>query len=244
MKNRNTKQQLPGGSYYMYGKHAVFAALSNPRRQIKKIHCLAKFADQHQKELQKFDVEIVDNDFFNRKIGQDQAHQGICALVNPIYLDHIDAFDFHDKCDRIAILDQITDPQNIGAIIRSAAAFGITKLILPSDHAPDENASVAKAACGCLELVQIVKIPNLKTAIDKLKKKGFWAAGLDASGKDTPESIAKTDKLIIIIGSEDKGMRRLTLESCDFLVGIPIAQNVESLNASVSASIVFYLSVK
>lgn len=226
----------------MYGTHAVLAAAKNPNRNLTQIYCLPKQAIELQKKIPHINIEVVQNDFITKKIGQDQAHQGVIALVNTIFKNTIEELKFSSTKDRIAILDQVSDPQNIGAIIRSAAAFGINKLILPSDNAPDENATIAKAACGCLELMQIAKITNIKNGLDKLKKMGFWIAGLDAHGKDKVDKLSEIDKLAIIIGSEDKGMRKLTSENCDFLVKIPISPEVESLNASNAASIIFYLT--
>ncbi len=176
-----------------------------------------------------------------QKIGKDQPHQGVIALVHSIFKNKIEDLHFEQDEDRVVILDQVSDPQNIGAIIRSAAAFGINKLILPSYNSPDENATIAKAACGCLELMQIIKVPNLKNAIDKLKKMDFWIAGLDVDGKKGVSEILDIKKIAIIIGSEGKGMRKLTVDNCDFLIKIPIAKQVESLNASNAASIIFYL---
>jgi 23S rRNA (guanosine2251-2'-O)-methyltransferase len=224
----------------MYGKHAVFAAINNSRRNIKKIYCLEKTFLEHKNKLTKFDVEITSNDFITKKIGPSQPHQGIIAHVQSVFLNNLNDIDFNNETDRVVILDQITDPQNIGAIIRSAAAFGITKIILPADNTPEESASIAKAASGCLEIVQIVKVTNLKSAIETLKKKGFWIAGLDLAGTDNISSLLEFNKLGIIIGSEGKGMRRLTVESCDLLVKIPISDQVESLNASNAASIIFH----
>lgn len=182
----------------------------------------------------------MSNDFISKKIGFGQPHQGIIAYVNSIFLDNLSKLSFNENKDKIVILDQITDPQNIGTIIRSAIAFGITKIILPTDNTPEETASIAKAASGCLELAEIVKVVNLKSTIEALKKKGFWIAGLDAQGKDTPNKLQEFEKIAVIIGSEGKGMRRLTLEACDLLVKIPISEKVESLNAASAASIVFY----
>ena len=225
----------------MYGQHAVLAAARNNNRTIKQIYCLQKQLVELQEKLPHSKIEVVQNDFITKKIGKDQAHQGVMALVDSIFKNKIEDLDFTDGKDRIVILDQVTDPQNIGAIIRSAAAFGINKLILPSDNAPDENAGIAKAACGCLELMQIAKVTNIKNTIEKLKKMDFWIAGLDADGKGDINDISEIDKLAIIIGSEGKGMRRLTLTHCDFLIKIPISKQVESLNASNAASIIFYL---
>ncbi len=227
--------------YYMYGTHAVLAAAKNNNRDIKKIFCLSRFADEFKNKLKNHDVEIVQNDLIIKKIGKDQPHQGVIALVSTIFKNSIDELKFSSTKDRVVILDQISDPQNIGAIIRSAAAFNIDKIILPKDNAPDENASIAKAASGCLELVQIAKVTNIKHTIEALKDKGFWIVGLDSKGQSNLTEILDIDKVAIIIGSENKGMRKLTSESCDFLVKIPISEQVESLNASNAASIIFYL---
>jgi len=232
---------LNRSQYYMYGIHAVLAATKNNNRSVEKIFCLQKFADEYKNKLKNHDVEIVQNDFIIRKVGKDQPHQGVIALVSTIFKSSIDELNFSPVKDRVVILDQISDPQNIGAIIRSAAAFNIDKIILPKDNAPDENASIAKAASGCLELVQIAKVTNIKHTIEALKNKGFWIVGLDSNGKSNLKEVVDIDKVAIIIGSEGKGMRKLTSESCDFLTKIPISDKVESLNASNAASIIFHL---
>lgn len=240
MGNNKKLKTLNKVQYYMYGNHAVLAAALNKNRVFKQLYCLPKQAGKLQEKLP-HNIKIVKNDFIIEKIGKDQPHQGVIALVNSVFTHKIEDLKFSTTRDRIVILDQVSDPQNIGAIIRSAAAFGINKLVLPSDNAPDENAVIAKVACGCLELMQIAKVTNIKNTIDKLKKMGFWITGLDKDGKGNINDIAGIDKLAIIIGSEDKGMRRLTAQTCDFLVKIPISQKVESLNASNAASIIFYL---
>lgn len=165
MKNRKKSGVNLSNLYYMYGKHAVFAAINNNNRHIEKIYCLEKTFLEFKNKLNHFNIEVVSVDFINKKIGPDQPHQGILALVHSIFLNNINDLDFTETIDRVVILDQITDPQNIGAIIRSAVAFGITKLILPTDRAPEESAAIAKAASGCLELIQIAKVTNIKTAI-------------------------------------------------------------------------------
>lgn len=225
----------------MYGNHAVLSAAQNKNRIIKKIYCLQKQAIEHKDKLLGFPVEIVQNDFITNKIGPGHVHQGILAMVNSIFENNVEKLEFTSQKDRVVILDQVTDPQNIGAIIRSAAAFGINKLIMPSDNSPEENAVIAKAACGCLEQVKVARVTNIRNTIDYLKKKGFWIAGLDAKGDKNINNIIEIDKIAIIIGSESKGLRRLTLQNCDFLIQIPISKQVESLNASNAASIIFYL---
>lgn len=241
MKNNRKLTYSNSGLYYMYGKHAVCAAIKNKNRSIEKIYCLETTFLALKNHIYHFSVEIVSADFINKKIGYGYPHQGIIAYVHTIFLTKLSQMNFSQDIDRVVILDQITDPQNIGAIIRSAAAFGITKLILPTYNSPTENATIAKAAAGCLELVQVAKVANIKTAIATLKKQNFWIVGLDLAGQyNHLESFRECKKIAIIIGSEAKGMRRLTNESCDFLIKIPISSKVESLNASNAASIIFY----
>ena len=241
MKNNKKLAATNKERYYMYGTHAVLAAAKNKSRNIKQIYCLSKHADELKQKILNVPVEIVQNDFIKNKIGKDQTHQGIIALVNTIFKNDLESADLQQPKAKIAILDQISDPQNIGAIIRSAAAFGIKTIILPNDNTPGENAIIAKTACGCLELVDIIKVTNLKNTIGKLKDLGFWIAGLHTSGDTNTDTLKNIDKIAFIIGSEGKGMRKLTTKSCDFLVKIPISQDVESLNASNAASIIFYL---
>ena len=241
MKSSRKSTSNNSGLYYMYGKHAVLAAINNKNRHIEKIYCLEKTFLELKNKINRSIVEIVSADFINKKIGHGQPHQGIIAYINSIFLNNLNQMDLSTDIDRIVILDQIRDPQNIGAIIRSAAAFGITKLILPANNSPDESASIAKAASGCLELVQVAKVANIKTTTETLKRKGFWIVGLGLEGKaKNLNELKEFNKLAIIIGSEAKGMRRLTNESCDFLIKIPISNKVESLNASNAASIIFH----
>ncbi|MDP5109796.1 MAG: 23S rRNA (guanosine(2251)-2'-O)-methyltransferase RlmB [Rickettsiaceae bacterium] len=241
MKTNKKTSPKNKGQYYMYGTHAVLAAANNKSRKINHIYCLAKHEEELRKEISHIPITTVQNDFITKIVGKDQTHQGVIALVDTIFKNGLESIDLSSTQEKIAILDQISDPQNIGAIIRSAAAFGIKTIILLNDNSPEENATIAKTACGCLELVKIIKVTNLKNTIEKLKKAGFWIAGLDASGNTNPDTLKEISKIAFIIGSEGKGMRRLTAKCCDFLVQIPISKDVESLNASNAASIIFYL---
>lgn len=239
-KRNHKKPASTGGNYYIYGKHPVAAALANNRRSVHRVICLDKKEKEYQKLLTNHSSRLVDAKTMRQILGDSAVHQGIAAQVSPLPDMHFRELDLNEGKDRIAILDQISDPQNFGAIIRSAAAFGITKIIAPADGSPEENGTIAKAAAGCLELVDIARVTNLAAAMSYLKDKGFWIAGLDAGGKDTIAEMAKIDKLVIVVGSEGKGMRRLTKENCDYIVSIPIAKNVESLNAATAASIVLH----
>ena len=226
-KNKNTYspkklKQSPQehGIFYIYGKHPVFAALKNPKRKVHNVFCLEKTYLSNKELFNEIIPKIVDSDFLKNKLrikDEHVNHQGIIAELSPLHQPNLnELLSNSPKKDRIVILDQITDPQNVGAIIRSAAAFGITKIIMTNDHSPEENHAMAKTACGCLELVSITRVVNLRNTIDTLKKHDFWVAGLDASGKDSIDNVKKVDKLAIIIGSEGKGMRDIVAKNCDF----------------------------
>lgn len=237
MKN---KVKISKDFHYVYGKHTVFAALNNPKRHIQKILCTEDIFNANKKLISNFAYEITKIDSLNRLFGLNQNHQGIAAAVKTIFFNRIEDIDLSNSNCKIAILDQITDPQNIGAIIRSAASFNITAIILPADNTPDENAAIAKTASGTLELVQIVKVVNLRASIEYLKKQNFWVVGLDGQASEYINNQILSGKVAIVLGSEDKGIRRLVKENCDYLVKIPILDKVESLNVSNAAAIAFY----
>ena len=224
--------------YYMYGKHAVLAALSNKNRIVKQVYCTEDVFAQNKNLISKFRYEITNSEGFTKIIGPAGPHQGIAAYLSGLFSNEIRDI---ETIDKVAILDQITDPQNIGAIIRNAAAFNFEAIIIPADNAPDENSTIAKAASGALELVQIIKVPNLRNAIEFLKKNGFWIIGLDGHAKEILDKKLISSKMAIVLGSEDQGLRRLTKENCDHLVKIPISHSLESLNVSAASAIVFHL---
>lgn len=241
MRHNPAPKQTGKAFYYMYGKHAVLSALNNKHRTIKEVLCTKDVFGQYESLITRFSHEIVKPDAINNLLNLKCNHQGIIAKVKTIFHSDIRELDFNKKECKIAILDQITDPQNIGSIIRSAAAFDISAIIMPADNSPDENAGLAKTASGCLELVPIVKVTNLKSSIDYLKKAGFWVVGLDSNTTQVFNKTMASDRLAIVLGSEDTGPRRLTKESCDFLARIPMSGKVESLNVSNAAAIVFYV---
>lgn len=230
-------------NYYIYGKHPTVAALTNPKRKIIEIFCTQDFFIAHKKLIEPHDYNIVDNCHIKDLIPKDALHQGIAVRTKPISTS-IESINLTDENIKIAILDQITDPQNVGAILRSAAAFGIKAIIMTNDNSAEENGSMAKTSCGGLETVPLVKVTNLKSTIDMLKKNGFWIIGLDGKAKDFINPKIISGKICIILGSEGDGMRRLTSESCDLLVKIPIDTSMESINVSNAAAIVFYESYK
>ena len=136
----------------------------------------------------------------------------------------------------------MTDPHNIGAMLRTASAFGFGALVLPKDGAPGESAVMAKAACGALERVPMLSVTNLSQAIKSMKSAGYWLAGMDGSAREDVSKLAEYSPLGLVMGAEGAGLRRLSAESCDLLVKIPIAAQMESLNVSNAAAIAMFVA--
>ncbi len=239
-KNKNSNNNKP---YYIYGKHPAIQTLQNPLRKIIEILCTEEIFNTHKDLIEEHPHEIVTSKHLNNLLPQSATHQGIAVKTNLIS-NTIESIDLSGENTKIAILDQITDPNNIGAIIRSAAAFNIKAIIMTHDNAAEENGVMAKISCGGIEIVPIIRVTNLRGAIDTLKKKGFWILGFDGGAKDFISQKALSGKIGIVLGSEGVGMRRLTTESCDLLLKIPIESSMESINVSNAAAIVFYEAYK
>jgi 23S rRNA (guanosine2251-2'-O)-methyltransferase len=227
-------------NYYIYGKHPATAALSNSKRKILEIYCTQEIFTLHKNLIGGRKYKIVTNQQIGAMLPKDCTHQGIALLVAPIALNSLSDVDLTDDNTKVAILDQVTDPHNLGAVLRSAAAFGIKAIIMANDNSAEENGIVAKTASAALELVPIIRVVNLKAAIQTLQKQGFWIIGLDGSGKEFISKKLLSGKVAIVLGAEGSGMRRLTTESCDILARIPIMEEMESLNVSTAAAIAFW----
>jgi len=227
----------------LYGRHAVFAALKNKNRKIIRLLVAAENEAEVRKTFGNINFYTASKKEIEKIVPQGAVHQGFALETKP--LDPPFLSDFLSECAdkpkcRVLILDQVTDPQNIGAIIRSAAAFNVDAVILQDKNAPYESGAMAKAAAGTLELVQILRETNLSRTIEALKKAGFWIVGMDGYAKQKLQDVEKNAKLAIVMGSEGAGMRRLIEESCDILVRLEINKNVESLNVSTAAAVTLY----
>lgn len=238
-----TKNQI-----ILYGRHVIFAAIANERRRISKIMCQRENFEEVRKAIMATSrnqsiIEVREKVDIDDVLNKDAVHQGFVAYSSPLESysieDIIEKTDEMTKC-HVLILDQVTDPQNIGAIIRSCAAFGATALILQDKNSPVENGAMVKASAGTIEMLPICRVTNLSRAIELLKKAGFWAVGMDGSAKNTIDKVSKTGKTAIVMGSEGKGMRRLVEENCDLTIKLPISKNVESLNVATAAAIALY----
>jgi 23S rRNA (guanosine2251-2'-O)-methyltransferase len=231
----------PNGQTWLYGTHVVEAALANLKRKKYRLLVNKDWTTSYKVDGNEIQPEYVSREEIERQLQSDAVHQGLALLVAP--LDHVAIETVcNDATDNsvIIVLDQVTDPRNIGAIMRSAIAFGAVALVVTDKYTPETTASMAKAASGALDRLPLVRVKNLARSLVLLKKAGFWAVGLDASADQTIAQANLNGKLAIILGAEGSGLRRLTAENCDYLVNIPIEPSAESLNVSVAASIALY----
>lgn len=221
---------------WIYGKHAVRAAVLNENRRVFKVVVLPQNRDFLPNSSVK--VEVVDKNYFSSLFGKDAIHQGCAAQVLP--LDEFFLEDLSDDDRPIVFLDQVTDPQNIGSILRASAVFGAKAVVLPEINSPEVTAVIAKVASGALESIPLIKVKNLVQSIKMLKKEGYWCLGLDERGDKTIGEMDLSGKFVLIIGSEGLGMRRLTRENCDFLVQLPSIGDFSTLNAAQAATVSLY----
>jgi len=238
-------------SFFIVGKHAVLEALKNPNRKVLRIFLTEESKKNIHRENQKQnllkDVKVY---FKNKKEldkytgNEDILHQGYVAEVE--HLDDLIVKDFIKNKTSLtfACLDEVTDPRNIGSIIRSAASFSLDGIIIKERHFPDESKLMYKSASGCMEHVNIFKVSNINTAIKFLREKNFWVYGFDAKSKKKFTDVEWKGNNILLFGSEGFGIKKHTEKYADFLVKIEINKNIESLNISNSAAIVFHHIMK
>lgn len=243
-------REQPGGPYWLYGHHAVTAALGNPERKLLRLARTGADIEPGEVEGGSGDWpewEQVPRDILESWLPYGAVHQGIAAKVHPLPergIEDVVAEAAEQDQAVVMILDQVTDPQNVGAILRSAAAFGALAVILTERNAAPESGSLAKAASGALEHVPLVRVANLARAIDILKKGGFWIAGLAAEAERTLSQAKLTGKIGLALGAEGPGLRRLTREHCDLLVRLPTAGPIDHLNVSNAAAVSLYELVR
>ncbi len=233
------KQSIKG-NFWIYGKHAVIAALQNQQREISKIMVTRntyEILSDAQKNKYKSVTTIVSPEDINKILPINSVHQGIACNVAPLPPKDISDL-FSAKI--LIMLDQVNDPQNVGSILRSAAAFGAGGVIMTKDNSVSETGALAKSSSGGLEKVPLVKVTNLVQAIKTLKEQGFWCLGMEGESKTTLDKVPHYEKTILILGSEGKGLRQLTRSNCDILASLPISDAVESLNVANAASIALY----
>jgi 23S rRNA (guanosine2251-2'-O)-methyltransferase len=224
---------------FLHGKHACIAALNNKNRQIINLYVTKNFDISALPARLTVKPQLITNDEIGRFINDEAVHQGIIVETQPLNDPGISYIEKNGGI--IVVLDQVTDPHNIGAVLRTAAAFNATAIVIPKDNAPEESATLAKTASGALEIVPIIRVTNLVRAIEELKKHGYWFIGMDG---DTETAIGDIKDISrntgLVMGAEGKGLRRLTRDACDFIAKIPISNHMESLNVSNAAAIGLY----
>ncbi len=227
--------KLPPGYYWLFGLHPVQMALANPKRAKNELLATPNALSKLPKGAK---ARQVTPEELNRLLPAGSNHQGVALAVQPLKSPPLAEILSTGK--PLVILDQVTDPQNIGAILRSAAAFGAGAVIVQDKNSPPENATIAKIAAGALELVPYVNVTNLSRCIEEGQKAGYWAVGLDGEAEQTLVQCKLSSKTILVMGAEGAGMRRLVAEHCDMLAKLPIDSRMESLNVSVAAGIALY----
>jgi 23S rRNA (guanosine2251-2'-O)-methyltransferase len=226
----------PPDTVYLWGTHAVVEALGSLRRKALRISD-TEAAVERIAELaadRGVPVSIVPGDAISARLPRDAVHQGLlleARRLEPIALDAV------PDDGVVLVLDQITDPHNVGAILRTAAAFGVSALVLQDRHAPDLSGTLAKAASGGLEHVPVALVVNLARTLDKLGERGFFRVGLDSAGDGSLEAMDLPRPLALVLGSEGDGLRRLTRERCDAVARLDMPGPIKSLNVSIACAV-------
>jgi len=239
---------------WIWGKHSVYEALIS-QRAINRIWCTSEIFSSDKFYISLKDLKLkgvlIEEVSWNRlsQLTYGASHQGVAlqlACSKTISLEKLIDFSKHNCANPLILaLDGITDPHNVGAIIRSAEAFDCKGIIIPQRRSAGLTGTVAKVAAGALEHLQVTRVVNLNRALEELKKNGFLVVGLSGDGQLSLSNFSEKAPLVVIVGSEDKGISLLTQKKCDFLLSIPLKGKTSSLNASVAAAIsLFHLTRK
>ena len=241
-----------GGRFVLlYGVHATLAAVANRDRQCRRLLVTEEAAHRLGDQLRvlldhrrpPLEVQTVERAELGRRLPPGAVHQGIALETAPLAEPTLDGLvrllSGRDAVVLVA-LDQATDPQNVGAVLRSAAAFGASGVIVTERHAPAATGAMAKAAAGALELVPLLGVVNLARALRELKDHDYWCVGLDNAAERVLTGAALPKRVVLVLGAEGAGLRRLTRECCDLIVRIPVRAAIESLNVSTAAAVALY----
>jgi 23S rRNA (guanosine2251-2'-O)-methyltransferase len=236
-------------SAFLYGAHAVRAALLNPKRVLQRLlvtdsgyELIREAHDKARNDgLAVPEPTFVEGYDLERLLPRDAVHQGILLDAQPpeeVFL--ADVLNAAGEKSVVLVLDQVTDPHNVGAILRSAAAFGATAVVVQKLHAPDITGTLAKSASGAVEHVPVVREVNLTRALEQLKEAGYFCVGLAERGKQTLAELEAPAKVALVLGAEGDGLRRLVSETCDTLARLPTGGPIGSLNVSNAAAVALY----
>lgn len=224
----------------LYGWHTVTMALANPARRIRKLtlteNAARRLADENIET--RIAPEIVRPQEIDRLLSPDAVHQGLLAEADPLPSPDIETL---AQEGMVLVLDQITDPHNVGAILRSAAAFAVKAIVTTARHSPEATGVLAKAASGALELVPMITVQNLARALTALNERGFQTVGLDSEGSEDLSNVTLREPLALVLGAEGKGLRQLTRETCSIVARLDMPGEIKSLNVSNAAVLSLYV---
>lgn len=231
-------------STFIFGKHAVLWALKNPNRTIVQLYLTDKVAQQWEKswgDLRRLPHQILSVKEIDHLLKEKKIHQGWVAQVRPTPAPSFETFLSRlPDTGVVVVLDQVTDPHNVGAILRSAAAFGALAVIATERHSAGSEGVVAKVASGALEHVPLLEVGNLRDTLNTLQGENFWVYGFDEAGSDVLTQVTFSGRVALVFGAEGAGLRRLTKESCDILVSLPTCGSFSTLNVSTSVAVALY----
>ena len=233
---------MPEGRVYLYGLHTVRAALHNSARTIHVMfateNALGRLEIDSPDTLP-FPIEIVTPKALDSKVGSNAVHQGVVLEADPLAPLHLNDL---QRCDLLLVLDQVTDPHNVGAIMRSAVALNAGALITTSRHSPQETGVLAKSASGALEIIPHIEVRNLANALEELAKMRFQTVGLDSEGDNNMEDALTGKRIAIVLGAEGKGLRQKTRQTVTTLARIDMPGAIKSLNVSNAAALALYIA--
>lgn len=240
--HKDRKSLADSSQLYIYGSHAVRAAVDNPQRHIKNLYLTENAAHELAETLAKRNIQaqISKPQKLASLLPPDAVHQGMVLETAP--LPEPDLADLAASGKLLLLLDQVSDPRNVGAILRAAAVFGAGGIILPRRNSPPPSGALAKTASGALEVVQMVPVTNLARALETLHKAGYMSVGLDERGDTLIGNVPKDRPLAVVMGAEGPGLRRLTRETCDMLARLPVADDAgfATLNVATATAVTLY----
>ncbi|VWX52284.1 23S rRNA (guanosine(2251)-2'-O)-methyltransferase RlmB [Novosphingobium sp. 9U] len=241
MKNGRGSGRASSGAVRLWGRHAVEAALLNPDRVHRKLWATREGVESLNGDLPPdFPVEWAQAADLARLVARDAPHQGLvleCEPLEDVFLSDV----LEGEAQRaILVLDQVTDPHNVGALMRTAAAFDAVAVVTQDRHAPPESGTLAKSASGALEIVPWVRVVNLARALEEIAEAGYWRIGLAGEAETTLAEALPAGPVALVLGAEGEGMRHNITQHCDALARLPIHESMESLNVSNAGAIALY----
>jgi 23S rRNA (guanosine2251-2'-O)-methyltransferase len=231
------------GAQWLYGLHAVQAALANPRRKLGRAALTPRAIETLGSHLlSRVRVETLEPGAIDRLLPPGAVHQGAALEAWPLKSPDLDDVLAQPVEGRrvVLVLDQLSDPHNVGAILRTAAAFNVTAVVVQDRNAPPQSGALAKAASGALDIIPYLEVVNIARALDQLAERGFWRIALAGDGESSLAEAAPAGDVALVLGSEGAGIRRLVREHCEASAFIPISKTVESLNVSNAAAVALY----